>query len=180
MVLLTTLERRTWRGYHTSLVIWLSDHHYAGIFAHDGMYGTVSGPGDILVMIQRIFGIYSWIFVYVPYTVVTLVIWAVISLKARRVVTCVTQWQRWKMVFAMLVLPALGFVFELSRLPKMILFTGPLNGFHPLTPITMSFFQFVTPLIFWVLVGEWEASRTLKATGEKAPKSLTNSPKSRR
>jgi len=151
-----------------SLVIWLSDHNYAGIFAHDGMYGTVSGPGDILVVIQRIFGIGSWLFFYVPFAVVTLVIWAVISLKARQVVTCVSQRQRWAMVLTMLTLPTLAFVFELSRLPQMILFAGPLNGFHPLTPVTMSFFEIVTPLIFWVLVGKREASRTSKSTGKKA------------
>ncbi len=59
------------------------------------MYGTVSGIGDILVVIRRIFGIGSWVIVYVPYTLVTLVAWAIISFRARRLVTCVTRKQRW-------------------------------------------------------------------------------------
>ncbi len=151
-----------------SLAIWLSDHNYAGIFAHDGMYGTVSGVGDTWVVIRRIFGIGSWIIIYVPYTILTLVVWVIISLRAGRMVTYVTRRQRWAMVLTMLTIPAFGFVFELSRLPQMILFAGPLNGFHPLTPITMTFFETLTPLIFWGLVGKWEASRTSKSTGKKA------------
>ena len=62
-----------------SLAIWLSDHNYAGIFAHDGMYGTVSGIGDIWVVIRRIFGIGSWVIIYVPYTIITLVVWGLVE-----------------------------------------------------------------------------------------------------
>jgi len=164
---LTILTSSTLAVIITSLVIWLIDHHNAGIFAHDGMYGTVSGIGDIWVVIRRIFGMGRWAIIYLPYTVITLVVWAIISLKARRVVTCVTQFQRWKIVLAVLVLPTLEFVFELSRLPQMILFAGPLNGFYPLTPALMTFFAFLTPLIFWVLVGEWEAVCASERRGRK-------------
>ena len=113
-----------------SLVIWLSDHNHAGIFTHDGMYGTVSGIGDIWVVVRRIFGIGSWVILYVPYTILTLVVWAIISFWARRLVTCVTRKQGWAMVLTMLTISAFSFVLELSRLPQMILFEGPLNGFH--------------------------------------------------
>ncbi len=157
-----------------SLAIWLSDQNYAGIFAYDGMYGTVSGISDTWVVIRRIFGIGSWVIIYVPYTFFTLVVWAIVSLRAGRLVTCLTRRQRWAMVLAMLTIPAFGFVFELSRLPQMILFAGPLNGFHPLTPVTKAFFATLAPLIFWGLVGrKWDAMRAADAEGnEKHPYEL--------
>ncbi len=160
-----------------SLAIWLGDRNYAGIFAHDGMYGSVSGIGDIWVVIRRIFGIGSWIIIYVPYTFFTLVVWAIISLGAGRLVTCLTRRQRWAAVLAMLIIPAFGFVFELSRLPQMILFAGPLGGFHPLTPVTMTFFATLTPLVFWGLVGrKWDVARAADAKGNGESESPTYPP----
>ena len=96
--------------------------------------------------------------VYVPYFAVSLMAWALYSIKARRLVSHITVFQRWKMVIAMLSLPFAAFVFELSRLPQTILFGGPLQGFYPLTPAIVMFDAFVVPLVFWVVVGKWEAS----------------------
>jgi hypothetical protein len=40
----------------------------------------------------------------------------------------------------------------LMLLPKYIMFTGPINDFHPMMPLILSLSQLFTPLIFWVIV----------------------------
>lgn len=146
------------RDLISSLIIWLVSHDSAGIFSYSNEYGAVSWLRSIFIIIQQMVDYRVMAIVYVPYFAVSLMAWALYSIKARRLVSHITVFQRWKMVIAMLSLPFAAFVFELSRLPQTILFGGPLQGFYPLTPAIVMFDAFVVPLVFWVVVGKWEAS----------------------
>lgn len=134
-----------------SIAIFTIDSKYAGIFAAQGAYGDFNGFADIWVLLQRIFRL-SFLFTIIPFTIILFLCWSAICLRNQRLVWRLNNRQRWLIVILMQALPLLYVLFELSRFSQMALFAGPIHGFHPLTPLSVSFFELSTPLLFWLII----------------------------
>jgi hypothetical protein len=131
-----------------SLAVFAIDSRFAGIFDTQGIYGELHGSSSIWVLLQRMFRL-SFVFTITPMFIISLVYWAAICLCGRRLIWKLTNRQRWTVVCLMQAIPLLFFLFEISRFPQMVLFAGPIHGFHPLTPLLKTFFQLSVPLLFW-------------------------------
>jgi hypothetical protein len=134
-----------------SLAVFAIDSRFAGIFDTQGIYGEFHGFSDIWVLFQRVFRL-GFFVVFIPYAIIMLLFLVVICLRSQSLVWKLNNRQRWASVLLMQVAPLLFLLFEMSRFSQMALFAGPIHGFHPLTPISIAFFQLTVPLLFWWII----------------------------
>ncbi len=126
-------------------------------WATEGLCGDFNSFRDISIVFCRLFYNIGHVYLtYLPFLVVFVFVWILQCIHSRRLIFKATQRQRFYLVLVMSIV-SLGHVgLGIAMLPEYMLFTGPLNGFHPLMPLILSFSQFFAPLIFWFLVSKFE------------------------
>ncbi len=122
-----------------------------------GLCGDFNSFRDISIIFCRLFYSREEVYLtYLPFLFVFVFVWILQCIHSRRLIFKATQRQRLYLVLAMYIV-SLGHVgLGIALLPEYILFTGPLNGFHPVMPLILSLSQLFTPLIFWFLVSKFE------------------------
>ncbi|MTI16835.1 hypothetical protein E1162_06250 [Rhodobacteraceae bacterium RKSG542] len=118
-----------------------------------GFCGEYSGEFDLETVACRLLYPEAVVtLVYLPLFLIALIAWCGTMLHARCFLLFVDRRQRFIIVVAMSVYMLIWFAFSLSMLPKYFFFTGPIHGFHPLLPLVNSTFNFVVPVISWIVL----------------------------
>ena len=122
-----------------------------------GACGKFTGWLDLDIIFCRLLYPKETILLYlVPFSILALLTWLIQSVAARRFLGAVSGRQRWYLVLSMYFVATLSLLMALATLPKFILFTGPIHGFHPLGPLLRDVSSFISPLIFWYIIGKAE------------------------
>jgi hypothetical protein len=128
------------------------------IWSERGLCGPFHGWSDLEVILCRLFYPKEAVILYlIPFSLLALVTWVIQSLNARRVLYALSRRQRWYMILSMYLVATSLIIMAIVLLPRFILFTGPIHGFHPLLPLLNTTCGFITPLIIWYLVGKLES-----------------------
>ena len=135
-------------------------------WAKEGLCGDFNDFRDISIVLCRLFYSSGHVYLtYIPFLVAFLSVWALQCIHSRRLIFKATQRQRFHLVLAMSIVSFGHVGLGVVLLPKFIMFTGPLNGFHPMMPLVLSFSQLFTPLIFWFFISKCDM-RYLVTSGE--------------
>lgn len=122
-----------------------------------GACGKFTGWLDLDIIFCRLLYPKEAILVYlVPFSILSLLTWLILSVAARRFLGAVSRRHRWYLVLSMYFVAMPSLLMALATLSKFILFTGPIHGFHPLGPLLREVCRFLAPLIFWYITGKAE------------------------
>jgi hypothetical protein len=126
----------------------------------EGLCGDFKGIRDLSIVTCRLFYSSGHVYlVYLPFLVCFILAWSMQCIHSRRFIYMATHRQRFQLVLAMSTVSLGHSLLGLTLLPKYIMFTGPVNDFHPMMPLILSLSQLFTPLIFWVIVSKVDKRR---------------------
>jgi heme/copper-type cytochrome/quinol oxidase subunit 1 len=127
------------------------------IWSEGGLCGLFHGWRDLEVILCRLYYPKEAVLLFlIPFSLLALVTWVIQSLAARRFLYALSRRQRWYIILSMYLVATASLIMGLAMLPRLILFTGPIHGFHPLLPLLVNTCGFITPLIFWYMIGKEE------------------------
>ena len=120
-----------------------------------GICGDYSGHADWGIIACMLFlPPYIFLAYYFPLLIISITVWAVISIRARNLIWMLSRQQRWALILAMCGFTFFLFIHNISKFSEYALFTGPIHGFHPFLPLLVSFCNFIVPLIVWVVIDQ--------------------------
>lgn len=135
-------------GLISSLVIFLISDNFPGIFSLADSVHVTSAPAFVLLLIERTF-IAGWEVFLLPVTILYFAYWLYSCIKSKKLTFTLSKRSRQNCVRVTYLVPLLLLVISITQLPTLILFDGPIYGFHPLSPLFKSFFAIIVPTMFW-------------------------------
>ncbi len=130
-----------------------SDGEYTVLIGKTGLCGDFNSISEWEILVCRLFyPLGAVVFIYVPFLLISLVVWVALSLHSRKLLWTVSRSQRWTLILSMSGFSLLLLRYDVAKFPEYYLFAGPIHGFHPLMPTVLSASSMVLPLLLWLLI----------------------------
>lgn len=135
-------------GVIRSGIIFLVDSRYLGIFSFEGAIEDYNVIRKTILVLSRPF-LSGWEIFLAPQVVIYACAWVYVCVAGREVKLLLTARERRVCINATYVVPGVLLVFAVLNLPSDVLFSGPIYGFHPLSPTVRMLCALFVPIIFW-------------------------------
>lgn len=135
-------------GVVGSLLVFLIDGAYLGIFERDGAYGTFDGLSALHIPVLRAL-LPGWQIYLAPVVFLFWFGWLYGCVRLGRFSLNLSAQHRRHCIRATYAVPFLLLIVAIKTLPTTFLFDAAIHGYHPLSPTLRCLCAIIVPLTFW-------------------------------